>query len=59
MRTMRVRDVGRLAQVRAADATLAAAKVALPDEAVRRLDEASAAPLGYPYEMIKGVQGRW
>lgn len=41
------------------DDNLAAAKVALPDEAVRRLDEASAAPLGYPYEMIKGVQGRW
>ena len=41
------------------DANLLAANVKLPDEAMRRLDDASAFPLGYPYEFIKNTQQRW
>jgi hypothetical protein len=33
--------------------------VKLSDDAIRRLDDASAFTLGYPYEMIRGTQGRW
>lgn len=38
---------------------LKAADVKLPDEALRRLDEVSALQLGYPYEFMRNVQGRW
>ena len=38
---------------------LAAAELELPDEALVALDEASAEPLGYPYEFMERVQGRW
>jgi aryl-alcohol dehydrogenase-like predicted oxidoreductase len=36
-----------------------AAEVKLPAQAIRRLDEASAFELGYPYEFAARVQGRW
>jgi len=36
-----------------------AAEVKLPPEALARLDEVSAPPLGYPYDFMKRVQGRW
>lgn len=36
-----------------------AAALALPAEAVAKLDEASAWELGYPYDFMKRVQGRW
>lgn len=38
---------------------LAAAALALPEAAVRRLDEASAFDLGYPYDMIRRIQSAW
>ena len=38
---------------------LAAAELKLADEDVRKLDEASALDLGYPYEFMRNVQGRW
>ena len=38
--------------LRAADVDLSPAQLA-------KLDEASAFDLGYPYQMIKGIQGRW
>ncbi len=38
---------------------LKAAELKLPEEAMTRLDEASAFPLGYPYEFMGNVQGRW
>ncbi|RMH43075.1 MAG: aldo/keto reductase [Deltaproteobacteria bacterium] len=38
---------------------LAAAALSLPDEAFARLDEVSAPPLGYPYDFMHRVQGRW
>ena len=38
---------------------LKAAELRLDDAQLRRLDDASAAPLPYPYAMIRGVQGRW
>jgi aryl-alcohol dehydrogenase-like predicted oxidoreductase len=38
---------------------LGAAELELPDETLKALDEASAFPLGYPYEFIKNVDGRW
>jgi len=38
---------------------LKATEVALSDAQMAQLDEASALELGYPYEFIKGVQGRW
>jgi aryl-alcohol dehydrogenase-like predicted oxidoreductase len=36
-----------------------AADVVLSDEQVKRLDEASAFDLGYPYAFMKGVQNSW
>jgi aryl-alcohol dehydrogenase-like predicted oxidoreductase len=41
------------------DDNLAASDVKLTAEEVQRLDEASAFELGYPYEFIKRIQGRW
>lgn len=41
------------------EANLKAAEVQLADDQVRRLDEASAFELGYPYAFIKSIQGRW
>lgn len=41
-----------LDNLRAADVDLSPAQLA-------KLDEASAFELGYPYQMIKGIQGRW
>ncbi len=37
----------------------AAAELALSEDQLRRLDEASAFELGYPYEFMANVQGRW
>jgi aryl-alcohol dehydrogenase-like predicted oxidoreductase len=39
--------------------SLQAAELTLPAEWMARLDEASAFELGYPYEFIQRVQGRW
>jgi aryl-alcohol dehydrogenase-like predicted oxidoreductase len=36
-----------------------AASLALPAQAVAQLDEVSAPTLGYPYDFMKRVQGRW
>jgi len=36
-----------------------ACDVSLSDEQLKRLDEASAFQLGYPYDFMKTVQGRW
>ncbi len=36
-----------------------AAQLRLSPQAVARLDEVSAPPLGYPYDFIKRVQGKW
>jgi aryl-alcohol dehydrogenase-like predicted oxidoreductase len=41
------------------DDNLKAAEVKLTADDVRKLDEASASPLGYPYKQIAGVQKRW
>ncbi len=41
------------------DDNLKAAELRLPPEAMKRLDEASAFDLGYPYEFMKRIQGRW
>ena len=41
------------------DDNLAAADVKLTDEDVKRLDDASAFKLGYPYEFLGNVQKRW
>jgi aryl-alcohol dehydrogenase-like predicted oxidoreductase len=41
------------------DEVLPAASLQLSDAQVRRLDEASALDLGYPYDFMKRVQGRW
>ena len=38
---------------------LGAAELELPEEAMAKLDEASAFELGYPYEFMKGVQNAW
>jgi aryl-alcohol dehydrogenase-like predicted oxidoreductase len=38
---------------------LGAAELELPEKTVKALDDASAFPLGYPYEFIKNVDGRW
>ena len=38
---------------------LGAAELELPDAALDRLTEASDFPLGYPYDFMKRVQGRW
>jgi aryl-alcohol dehydrogenase-like predicted oxidoreductase len=47
------RDVAQL------DDNLAAASLELSAADMKRLDDASSFDLGYPYAMIKGVQGRW
>jgi aryl-alcohol dehydrogenase-like predicted oxidoreductase len=41
------------------DDNLKAADLKLPAQAMQKLDEASAFDLGYPYEFIKNIQGRW
>ena len=41
------------------DDNLGAAKLQLSDAQVKALDEASAFELGYPYDMMGRVQGRW
>ncbi len=41
------------------DDNLKAAELRLPPEAMKRLDEASAFDLGYPYDFMKRIQGRW
>ncbi len=41
------------------DDNLGAAEIALTDEQVAKLDEASAFDLGYPYEFMRGIQGGW
>jgi aryl-alcohol dehydrogenase-like predicted oxidoreductase len=38
---------------------LKGASVKLPDDAMKKLDEASAFTLGYPYDFIKNIQQRW
>jgi len=41
------------------DDNLRAAELKLPPDTVRRLDEASAFDVGYPYEFMQRVQQRW
>ncbi len=41
------------------DDNLGAADVALTEAQMKQLDEASAFELGYPYDFIQGIQGRW
>lgn len=41
------------------DDNLKAATLELSPALMQRLDEASAFPLGYPYEFMRNVQGRW
>ncbi|HEY2743149.1 MAG TPA: aldo/keto reductase [Polyangia bacterium] len=41
------------------DDNLKAAELKLSPEAMKRLDEASAFELGYPYDFMKRIQGRW
>ncbi len=41
------------------DDNLKAAELKLPPEAMQRLDEASAFELGYPYQFMKQIAGRW
>ena len=41
------------------DENLASAELVLSDAQLKRLDEASAFPLGYPYEFMAGVQKKW
>ena len=41
------------------DENLGAASLKLDEAQRRRLDEASALSLGYPYELMAEVQGRW
>jgi aryl-alcohol dehydrogenase-like predicted oxidoreductase len=38
---------------------LGAAELELPEKTSKALEDASAFPLGYPYEFIKNVDGRW
>ncbi len=38
---------------------LKSATIDLPESAMIRLDNASAYPLGYPYEFMANIQGRW
>jgi aryl-alcohol dehydrogenase-like predicted oxidoreductase len=45
--------------VQQVDDNLRAAEIELGAEELAALDEASALELGYPYDFIKGVQGRW
>lgn len=41
------------------DDNLKAASLELSPAIMQRLDEASAFPLGYPYEFMRNIQGRW
>jgi len=41
------------------DDNLKAAALEIPAALTQRLDEASAFPLGYPYEFMRNIQGRW
>ncbi|MDB4970720.1 MAG: aldo/keto reductase [Myxococcales bacterium] len=41
------------------DDNLKAADITLPPEAMQRLDEASRFDLGYPYDFMQRIQGRW
>lgn len=41
------------------DDNLKAADLRLSEDEVKRLDDASAVALGYPYEFIGNIQGRW
>lgn len=41
------------------DDNLKAASIRLSSDQLRRLDEASGFPLGYPYDFMQRVQGRW
>jgi aryl-alcohol dehydrogenase-like predicted oxidoreductase len=41
------------------DDNLKAAELTLPPDAIKRLDEASAFELGYPYDFMQRIQGRW
>jgi aryl-alcohol dehydrogenase-like predicted oxidoreductase len=41
------------------DANVEAADLALTPEQVKRLDEAGALDVGYPYSFIRNIQGRW
>jgi aryl-alcohol dehydrogenase-like predicted oxidoreductase len=50
---MGVRNVAQL------DDNLKAGELVLPAEIMKRLDEASAFELGYPYDFMKRIQGRW
>ena len=38
---------------------LGAADLVLTDAQMKQLDDASAFELGYPYDFIQGIQGRW
>jgi aryl-alcohol dehydrogenase-like predicted oxidoreductase len=48
-----VRNVAQL------DDNLKAGELELSADVMRRLDEASAFELGYPYDFMKRIQGRW
>jgi len=41
------------------DDNVSASELGLTDEDMRKLDEVSAPDLGYPYEFMRNVQGRW
>ena len=41
------------------DDNLKSATLEIPAALIQRLDEASAFPLGYPYDFMRNVQGRW
>jgi aryl-alcohol dehydrogenase-like predicted oxidoreductase len=41
------------------DDNLKAAEIRLSADVMKRLDEASAYELGYPYDFMKRIQGRW
>lgn len=41
------------------DDNLKAGGLELPAAVMQRLDQASAFPLGYPYDFMKNIQGRW
>ncbi len=41
------------------DDNLKAATLEIPAALIQRLDEASAFPLGYPYDFMRNIQGRW
>ena len=41
------------------DDNMKAGELVLPAEVIKRLDEVSAFELGYPYDFMKRIQGRW